>query len=290
MAAALALSGCFYGYGTDVSVTRLTDAAYPPTESITLYFRPIAKDERCVPIALLEAAGSRSEDTADALREMRREAVEVGADSIFSVTPGRAERAQGELLSELDPKNHPTYYSSHLVTGLAARCDVRTTADTRPPTDAYGASFGASVSDIVAQCRAQGASWSPVLSRCSGVPGSGRGSVAFGFCGDKLCKVDVTGAVDAIKAEPSLWPAEFVRASERLSKRYGIPSAQRSWVPSSCKPARFLEYVGAGKADYTYQWKWATGESVWLLLTSEGGRPVVRVVYDVSACSRSAAG
>src|SRR5882672_7872405 len=86
MAVALALPGCFYGYGTDVSVTRLTAAVYPPTESITLYFRPIAKDERCVPIALLEVAGSRSEDTADALHEIRREAVEVGADSIFSVT------------------------------------------------------------------------------------------------------------------------------------------------------------------------------------------------------------
>ncbi len=203
----------------------------------------------------------------------------VGADSVFSVSAGMTARSQGELLSELDPKNKPTVYSSHVVTGLAARCDIRTTAGTTPPRGAYGTVFGQDEAAVAAWCRARGSHWLDDSSRCMAGPGSTDAPLAFGFCGDKLCKIDVVVHLNPTRPQHGRWPVEMARASADLVKRYGLPSAQNVQRPRACMDERLLSCVAASRASYTYQWKWPAGESIWLLLTSDRGRPALRVVY-----------
>ena len=280
--AALELSGCFYGYGTDTAVTRVTAAQYPPTDSVTLYYRPPSKDEQCVPIAFIEIASARFEETASILPHLCEQAMVVGADTLFSVGVGQTARSQGELLSELDPKNKPTVYSSHVVTGLAARCDLRTTALTAPPGEAYGYPFGDSKASVAARCVAQGGQWQPAPQICVAAPGSREATIAFGFCGDALCRVEVRTELDPWRADDLPLPSALTHASVSLVRSYGLATAASVKAPSYCQGSKLLDCVADSSARYTYQWTWKTGQSIWLDLSAHSGSPALRVLYDVS--------
>jgi hypothetical protein len=126
LAIAVSSSGClYYGYGTEVSVTPLTDTAFPPTSSVELHFRALTKDDTCTPVALIEVAGSNGETTAAGMATLKERAAHLGADAIFSVTASRAARTRGDAMAEaLNPDNDPDVYSSRVVSGIAVRCDV----------------------------------------------------------------------------------------------------------------------------------------------------------------------
>lgn len=267
--------GCFYGYDTDVSLTRVTAARYPPSSSVKVYFRPPAKDEHCAPIALLSVSSSRFQDTSDIVRVLLERAKGVGADAVFSVTLGATTRTQGELLSELDPDNKPTVYSSHVVTGLAARCDQRSPVDTEPPDGAYGYPFGAALSDVEARCLQRGSQWYAHPPRCA----KGQSVLAFDFCDGALCRVETVFRVDRNRVRAEHWPEEFLGVTQGLIHSFGLPSLQDVRLPRSCESRGFLRCVARAKASYTYQWFWPGGPAIGVYLTQARGEPVVRAIF-----------
>jgi len=238
---------------------------------------------------MLKVAGSRFEGTDAVLRKLRADAMSIGADSIFSVTTNQTVRTQGELLLELDPKNKPTVYSSEVVTGMAARCATTEGHDgrslvTKPPDSPAGYVFGEKMPEVQARCVEQGYafSWSKEDAVCDGTPASIGlpGRMGFGFCNDKLCRVDVVGRIGARMDIP--WRTEFERLSGTLAKRYGKPQHRDSTVPTDCKGDVFLKCLSGLRASHRHRWHWPDGTVLWLLLTGDSGAPALRVLYDAS--------
>jgi hypothetical protein len=279
LVASVGATGCFYGYDTETGVTRLSNVEYPPTSSVTMFYRPPTKEEPCVPIALLEIAGKDSEKTSDVLPKLQAEAMNVGADAIFSVSSGVTSRGEGDYLSNAPP----TVYTSHVVTGLAARCDVRAAASMQPPLGAYGTLFGQPAAPVASWCVRRGASWTSDASRCVASPESGLADVTFGFCEGKLCTIDTELVLDLSQPAHGHWPDVVLRATADMVKSYGLPSSQQVRMPDRCKDDRLLPCIAEARASVSYRWDWATGESILLTLAASDARPELRIVYSSRA-------
>jgi hypothetical protein len=266
--------GCLYGFDTERTVTLLGDTRYAPTTSVSLYFRAPPADA-CTPLALLEVAGKRFEETDALFPKLEQDAMNVGANAIFSVTATQTSRSEGELIGEvLDRRNH--VYSSQLMTGLAARCRVPAKA---PPDGALGYRFGARPAAVGAVCSAQGHVYSESDAMCDGTPDvvGFPAKASFRYCDDALCKIDVTGSLDAHTS--MAWQAEFGRLEARLARHYGTPSVETMNVPSRCLGDSLLECLAAKRASHEYEWRFANRTSVWLIATGAERAPAVRIVY-----------
>lgn len=116
--------GCGYGYNIQTNVTPLTNiSSNEKTYDIEVYWENVLPDDKdFIQMAFLEAKGAQYSGTEELLRQLKSQAMDLGADAIISVKQNYIEREKGDLLVDLaEGKSKSETYSTIALTCLAIR-------------------------------------------------------------------------------------------------------------------------------------------------------------------------
>lgn len=118
----LVISGCTYGYSTDIEISRNEAYTYRPhTRFVEVFFDDHEPRRNYKQIAMIEADGSEYEDNAILLEKLRRKARQVGADAVIKIHKSTTQRQSGELITQLLFDTEPETYVASVLSGVAIK-------------------------------------------------------------------------------------------------------------------------------------------------------------------------
>lgn len=116
--------GCGYGYNIQTNVTPLAKInSEDRTYDIEVYWENVEpEDKNFTQLAFLEAKGAQYSTTEELLKQLKSQAMDLGADAIISVKQNYTEREKGDLIVDLAAgKSSSEKYSAITLTCLAIR-------------------------------------------------------------------------------------------------------------------------------------------------------------------------
>jgi hypothetical protein len=136
------------------------------------------------------------------------------------------------------------------------------------PNQGAGFSLGASLDETKSVCEAASLEWKQAGQsyRCSGTPvdtGMHAGA-RLSFCDAELCRIDIV----VPPSEGASIADNVTRTLSTLAKRYGDATEHDVVYGASCTGEALPDCLERGSAHFFYQWRWAGGKKLTLLLGS----------------------
>ncbi len=118
----LVISGCTYGYNTDIEITRNDAYIYRPhNRFVEVFFDDHEPSRHYKQIAMIETDGSEYEDNSILLEKLRKRAQRLGADAVIKIRKTTTQRQSGEALTEFLFDDEPETYTATVLSGVAIK-------------------------------------------------------------------------------------------------------------------------------------------------------------------------
>lgn len=150
-----------------------------------------------------------------------------------------------------------------------------------PPTGAAGFAFGDSPEEARQRCEAAGKEWraNDKTTTCSGgaVDVGPIAGVGIEWCDRRTCAI-------SIEQYPKQWSKQAAELKARLEAKYGKAAESAGTIPVGCRSdAQFEQCIESKSLGLRYLWRWASGESLELVIGDVGAQPpaapAIRLLY-----------